>query len=1101
MRPDEDWEERLPHLLASYDESVEVGRASSATDDAVPVEVRLRLERMQACLDRLEKDRLRSGQPPSDGPATPPDGEGVGSTDFAAPPQLGRFRVLRMLGAGGFGVVYLAEDPRLGRRVAVKVPRPEALVTPDLRRRFLREARAAARLHHTNIVPIFDVGEVGPLCYMVSAFCSGGTLAAWLKNRTSLVPLRSAAHVIAVLADAVQHAHDRGILHRDLKPGNVLLRPEESASALGQDGIGFTPLIADFGLAKFVDLASEFSSTSPIPQLEAAPSGDAGFSHAMTRGPAGTPEYMAPEQTADHHEDVDRPADVYALGCILYQLLTGTPPFTGGGPELMRQVREDEPLSPRSLRARVPRDLETVCLKCLRKKPAERYATARDLAEDLRRWLAGEPVQSRPAGPLRRLAKWGGRRPAAAGLVALSIATLLGLLGATFWYASAVGHEEFHQRRQTYVQQIREAQQVLDDGDFHGLTELMNGLRPPPGARDLRSFEWHYLWRRYQEAGLWLSGHENTVTGLAFSPDGQTLFSSGREGAFRLWDARTGHARARVHSSAGSISHLVASRDAATMATLNQDRTVSLWNAAGQLDATLADFAGMEGALAIAQDGETLAAGARDRTLLLWDTRTRQIRARLEYGHDIRAVGFAPEGKVVAFGSSGPIRIWDLQAGQKVKDVANPGHQVVSLAFSLDGQLAVTGGDANEVVLWDTSSWTVRARLAGPGGPLIVAFSPDGRELAVCSTRSFPEPRIVAQLWNVADALNAPNVPARPVATFTLSDRCVAAVAFAPDGRMIALGCTDHITRLWRPVRGMDRPAPMTHGSDEAWAVAFSPDGKLLASAGDNVKGPDCLRVWDAQTGKLCWAAAAHTQLVSCVAFAPDGTLLASGGYDNAVKLWDPVTGHPRLSLNAHGAALRCLAFSADGRWLASGDKDSNTHLWEVGSEQPLRTFRGDGGQVRGIAFSPDSRNLVIGDTGQLVRFWEIDTGRELESHRTRSPVQCVACAPGGKSVAWGMQDGELKWLDVSTGLARSFSGRHPGEIRSLAFSPDGRRLATAGSDGTVRLWDTETLSQLLALRAGSMPINSVAFSPAGDSLATAGHDGAVRIWHAPKDE
>ena len=194
---------------------------------------------------------------------------------------------------------------------------------------------------------------------------------------------------------------------------------------------------------------------------------------------------MAPEQTADHHEDVDRPADVYALGCILYQLLTGTPPFTGGGPELMRQVREDEPLSPRSLRARVPRDLETVCLKCLRKKPAERYATVRDLAEDLRRWLAGEPVQSRPAGPLRRLAKWGGRRPAAAGLVALSIATLLGLLGATFWYASAVGHEEFHQRRQTYVQQIREAQQVLDDGDFHGLTELMNGLRPPPGARRL----------------------------------------------------------------------------------------------------------------------------------------------------------------------------------------------------------------------------------------------------------------------------------------------------------------------------------------------------------------------------------------------------------------------------------------------------------------------------------------------------------------------------------------------------------------------------------------------------------------------------------------
>ena len=758
MRPDEDWEERLPHLLASYDESLAVGRSSSAASNSIPVEVRVRLERMQACVDRLEKDRLRSKQlPPSDGRATPSDDGGAGNDHLAAPPQLGRFRVLRMLGAGGFGVVYLAEDPRLGRRVAVKVPRPEALVTPDLRRRFLREARAAARLHHTNIVPIFDVGEVGPLCYMVSAFCSGGTLAAWLKNRTSLVPLRSAAHLIAILADAVQHAHDRGIVHRDLKPGNVLLKPEETAAAAGGDGIGFTPLIADFGLAKFVDSASEHSS-SPIPQSD-APSPHSGLPQAVTRGPAGTPEYMAPEQTADHHDDVDRPADVYALGSILYQLLTGTPPFTGAGPELMKQVREEEPLPPRRLRAGLPRDLETICLKCLRKKPADRYATARDLADDLRRWLAWEPVRSRPPGPLRRLAKWGGRRPAAAGLIALSIVTIVGLLGATFWYASSVAREEFHQRRQTYVQQIREAQQVLHDGDFHGLTELMSGLQPPPGARDLRGFEWHYLWRRYQEAGLWLSGHEKALTGLAFSPDGKTLFSSGVEGTIRLWDAHTGLARARISTSGGMISHLVIAPDGATLASLNQDHTVSLWNATGGLDATLVDSIGMDGALAFAPTGDTLAAATRDHTLLLWDTRTRQSLARLQYGHEIRAVAFAPEGEVIASGPSGPIRIWDFRTGQKVRDVDHPGHRICSMAFSPDGQLAATAGEANDVLLWDVNSWTKRARLAGPGGPLISAFSPDGRELVVCSTLSLPHPRIVAQLWNVADALHAPMGP------------------------------------------------------------------------------------------------------------------------------------------------------------------------------------------------------------------------------------------------------------------------------------------------------------------------------------------------------
>ena len=245
----------------------------------------------------------------------------------------------------------------------------------------------------------------------------------------------------------------------------------------------------------------------------------------------------------------------------------------------------------------------------------------------------------------------------------------------------------------------------------------------------------------------------------------------------------------------------------------------------------------------------------------------------------------------------------------------------------------------------------------------------------------------------------------------------------------------------------------------------------------------------------------AHTQLASCVAFSPDGSLLASGGYDNAVKLWDPLTGHFRVSLNAHNAALRCLAFSADGRWLASADKENTTHLWKIADNRLLRTFQGDGGQARGIAFSPDGRNLVVTDTEQVVRFWETDTGRELQHYLNRSPVQCAAYAPGGKGLAWGMQDGELKWLEVGAGLAPFFADDTRAKSGRWPFLRTDAGLRPAGRTAPCRLWDTETLNQLLVLPAGSQPINSVAFSPAGDRLASAGHDGAIRIWHAPKDE
>lgn len=370
-------------LLARWDE----GREATPSG-ATPATVRQdepRWSGVRRCVAALDGAAL-----PTPGPA--------GSADVS----FGRFVIRGELGRGGFGVVFLADDSRLGRPVALKVPRPEFLLDPERRQRFVTEARAVAALDHPNIVAVHEAGEVDGVAYLAMAYCDGSSLATWLKNRPGPVRPREAAELLAALADAMHHAHTRGVLHRDLKPGNILL----AAATLEPTNAR----IADFGLAKRQD--------------------DAGLT--QTGAVLGTPAYMAPEQAAGRQHDIGTHTDVYALGTILYELLTGRPPFSGSGSEIMVRLMNEEPVAPRRLNPRIPRDLETVCEKCLAKEPARRYSSAAELAADLRRWLAGEPIGARPVGPVERVARWGRRNPAlAAALFALGMTLVVaGLVSA-----------------------------------------------------------------------------------------------------------------------------------------------------------------------------------------------------------------------------------------------------------------------------------------------------------------------------------------------------------------------------------------------------------------------------------------------------------------------------------------------------------------------------------------------------------------------------------------------------------------------------------------------------------------------------------------------
>jgi len=325
----------------------------------------------------------------SPGPAVWPSG---------LPQTFGRFRVLSVLGQGAFGTVFRAVDTDNGNEVALKVPHLVTLVSPDLRERFFREARAAAALEHRGIVRLLEVGEEGLVCYIVSEYVSGTTLAAWLSRcyeKQERIPCETAAQLVVSLAAAMQYAHDEGVFHYDLKPANVLLR----------DGRTTDPVVTDFSLARLVGEGTKLTLTGQV---------------------LGTPAYMAPEQAFGPRRQLGPGPDVYGLGAILYEMLTGRPPFQAGTPlEIMLQKRNAEPISPRALVPQVPRALETVCIKCLEVQPEKRYASAGALAADLERWLRGEPVQARPVGLLRRGRRWCRRRPLIASLVAaLALPTL-----------------------------------------------------------------------------------------------------------------------------------------------------------------------------------------------------------------------------------------------------------------------------------------------------------------------------------------------------------------------------------------------------------------------------------------------------------------------------------------------------------------------------------------------------------------------------------------------------------------------------------------------------------------------------------------------------
>ncbi|MBI3469250.1 MAG: protein kinase [Planctomycetes bacterium] len=984
------------------------------------------------------------------------DSETAPVTDRQMPQAIGEYSIIRELGRGGMGVVYEAVHQGLGRRVALKVLFDTAVQSRSARERFLREARTAASLHHTNIVPVFDAGTADGHLYFAMQLIDGRSLEEWAFNRDeppgqsgatdkdctqpasrlpsvrdagTLLEPQQVARLGLQAAEALAYAHARGVIHRDVKPSNLIL-----------DCSG-TLWVADFGLARRPEDAAVTSSGARV----------------------GTPRYMSPEQATAQWEAMDARTDIYSLGVTLYELLTGRALFSDSTPQqLLLQIIRSEPQRPRRLNRRIPRDLETIVLKAMAKRPVDRYRSAQELAEDLRRFLAHEPVRARRIGPVGRLARWCRREPVVATVSLVALATLTAVVSAYQVHLKT--------QRDAAVQATEDARQSLADALFER-------------ARAVRAT---------QETGRRRLAIDLLMQSAAIRPRGELSVEAVR--TLEVFDVQCTSVLEELGGPVAAVAFDPSSRRVAVGVGGRGQPVVAVWDRATASIALRLTTPGEINFVAFSPDGRRLA-GTTDRHVCVWDSSAGALHV-LAAGHvGLSTLAFSPDGSRL-FGFADGLCVWDLSGGKlesRLLDVATEMGQVVVTGDgrTLAAAVATQAESRAEILRWSLPDLRplepLRVRdvrpdaLAEAMGILSLAASPADNVIAA----SCGDSRI--RLWDAQTG--------KPLGVLEGHHAPPISMAFTHQGDMLV--STDRFeVKLWDVRDGVELATLIRPRSSEMVAtpaLAASRDG-CLATTGD------LCRLWDLAIPEFHRVLARQRDRIDSIAVSPDGRWLAWMA-EGRLRVWDWPDKQMRHEVPMSSRGEAAMTFTRDGRHIALvGTATSRIQVFEAATGRLYAEWPAEAATA--IVASPDGRELVVAHSDGVIRRWNVATAQVTGAFVGHlGPVTSLALSPGGEWLAAGIQDtsgaGErtlFVWETSSGKLVRSLAA-HPGVAFGVAFSPDGRRIASCGGDQAVKLWNAADGQLIAALTGHSQPVRGVAFNSDGSLLASCSLDGLVRIW------